>query len=247
MQAEEYKLMEQVEEKHWWFVARRAILSTMLKRLDLPPNAQIMEIGCGTGGNLQMLAGFGEVYAVEPNENAYAISVQKQQAADYTNIALPQHPFPGKSFDLIVLFDSLEHMKNDREALQAIKPSLKENGTLFITVPAFPFLWSDHDVALHHYRRYTRGELHQIVKENGYKTTYSSYFNFWLFPLIAIIRLVQKYTDHGQSEQTARSNSMLPGFLMNKLLQAVFASERWLIGRIKFPFGVSLMLVATKS
>lgn len=242
MEAKEYEIMQKLEGEHWWFVARRKVIAAMLSQLNLPANAQVLEIGCGSGGNLKMLSQFGEVYGVEPNDKARASATAKGLAKAIEKAKLPaQIPFSDKKFDLIVLLDALEHIEEDTQALKVLHGSLKDSGILFITVPAFKFLWSAHDVSCHHKRRYNKASLRKVLADAGFKEHYVSYFNFWLFPVVLTVRMVNKLL--GVKDQ---SDLKMPGKFMNKLLTGIFASERILIGKISFLFGVSLMLAAKK-
>lgn len=242
MQPEEYRRMADLEERHWWFVARRRIISELLSTLALPQNARLLEAGCGTGGNLRMLSRFGEVWAMEMDAFAREKARERGIARSIEEAVLPERPaFKGESFDAIVLFDVLEHLKEDVKSLAVLREQLAENGKLVITVPAFPFLWSDHDVACHHQRRYTKAVLCQAVREAGYRVTYVSYFNCWLFPLIAFVRFFQRAM--GKSG----SDLQMPSETVNRVLTKLFASERHFIGRGSFPVGVSLALTAEKA
>lgn len=240
MDSQIYQQMMEVEDKHWWFVARRSILEQVIENLKLPERAEILEAGCGTGGNLAMLARHGRVYGMELDETArnYASELQLGEV-EYGR--LPDDiPFPDKKFDLIVLLDVLEHLEEDTASLQALSSRLKPSGWLLITVPAFPWMWTKQDDLLHHKRRYVFQNLHQVVDTAGYKVSLINYFNFFLFPLIAGIRLILGLFNQGGNETT------MPPKLINQLLIFLFAFERHLIGRIFLPFGVSLLLLAQK-
>lgn len=241
MDAQMYQEMMEVEDKHWWFVARRSIIETVISQLNLPKSAEIFEAGCGTGGNLAMLSRHGQVYAMELNETARAVA-SELHIGDIHPGCLPDNlPFPDKKFDLIVLLDVLEHLEDDRASLQALSAKLKPSGWLLITVPAFPWLWSRHDELLHHKRRYLLHHLRQTTIDAGYDTHFVSYFNFILFPLIATVLLVQSWLNRGGNEQN------LPLDPINQLLTFLFALERHCIGRLSLPFGVSILLLAQRS
>ena len=139
MDAQMYQTMMALEEKYWWFVARRSILEKVIKQLTLPESAEIFEAGCGTGGNLAMLARHGKVYGMELNDTA-RIYASKLQLAQIQPGCLPNEiPFPDKQFDLIVLLDVLEHVEEDAKSLQALTNKLKPSGWLLITVPAVSY------------------------------------------------------------------------------------------------------------
>ena len=244
MEQKEYKIMSDIEGKHWWFRARRKIVSSMIEELNLSQNAQILEVGCGTGGNLAMLAEFGDVYAVELNKEAAKFAEEKKVAKSVIQAKLPQEvPYKDKKFDLIVFLDVVEHIEEDKETLKAINGILSDNGVLLITVPAFQFLWSEHDVALHHKRRYNKAQLKALIANSGYKTKYVSYYNFVLFPLVSAIR----FMNNSLGIKSNESDSKMPGKFVNFILEKLFASERIVLGKFVFPFGVSLILTAVKN
>ena len=182
MNREIYIRMAQVEDDHWWFARRRVIVESLLARFGLARGAAILEAGCGSGGNLRMLARRGPVCAMDIDDQA----VQFAQARGIGEVAhgrLPdQIPFGDRSFDLVLMTDVLEHLDDDGAALRALRERLRPGGLLLLTVPAFRCLWSPHDVAHHHRRRYRAGQLRKVVSEAGYEICYLSYYNFLLFP-----------------------------------------------------------------
>jgi len=235
--------MAQVEDTHWWFCSRRTIVASVLLRLGLAPGARILEPGCGTGGNFAMLARFGEVYAMDSDLEAC-----KFAGARKTAIVEPGHlpdrvPFENVSFDLVVMTDVLEHLVRDQEALSVLRERLKPGGWLLATVPAFQWLWSVHDTTHHHQRRYVAGDLRALFERAGYAVDYLNYYNFLLFPAIAVARLLGRLRKSSpQHEHDLRAHSGL----VNSLLQIVFSSERYAIGHLAVPFGVSLLVVARR-
>ena len=236
-----YQKMMAMEETHWWFVARRKILDQAIDKLTLPESAEIFEAGCGTGGNLGMLARHGQVYAMELDETARLFASDRKLAEVRSGCLPDKIPFADRQFDLIVLLDVLEHVEEDSASLQALARKLKPSGWLLVTVPAYAWLWSKQDELLHHKRRYLLRNLHQLVISAGYDVHFVSYFNSVLFPLIAAIRIVQGLFDKGGNEVT-----MPPDFI-NKILIFLFAAERHAIGRFfLIPFGVSIMVLAQR-
>lgn len=237
MDARIYTEMAALEQHHWWFAARRKILDKLISTLPLPADAQILEAGCGTGGNLAMLARYGRVYGMETNAQALELAVAKG-AAQIAEGSLPNAiPFAGHTFDLIALLDVLEHLDDDAAALRALRARMKPGGWLLITVPAYQFLWSRHDELHHHKRRYVAHGLRAVIESAGYRVHYLSYFNTWLFPLIATARLAKARSGHN-------GDLSMPNKFVNALLTKIFASERWLLGRIALPAGVSLLALA---
>jgi SAM-dependent methyltransferase len=236
-----YASMAALQSKHWWFRARRAILTDQIARLPLAPDARVLEAGCGPGGNLAMLSAFGSLCAFDFD----AESVAQARSAGHATIklgALPDAvPFEGP-FDLIAALDVVEHLDHDVASVRALVRRLAIGGHLVITVPAFQMLWSAHDVAHHHKRRYRRSQLRALVAASGCTVVKSSYFNCHLFPLIAAVRLAQKLLGLG-----ARAEDAMPGPRLNRLLQWIFSAERFALRRFNYPFGVSLLIIARRT
>ncbi len=242
MDKQVYIRMDQLEQTHWWFVARRKILSSFLEKLvHNRKNPKILEAGCGTGGNLQMLKGFGSVSTFEPDGDARGYATEKSGLEIQSGFMPQDIPFKNESFDLVVAFDVLEHVKHDTESLTALSERLSEDGQLLITVPALPFLWSGHDELHHHHRRYTKQHLKTVLEKAGYKVEKISYFNSFLFPMIAMIRSLNKVLG-----RNSHSDESMPSKWLNSLLTTVFSSEKTFLKFISFPVGVSLIAVAHK-
>lgn len=238
-----YQQMRSLEDQHWWFAGRRQIVGQMLGSLDLPKRARILDAGCGTGGNLKFLSRFGEVIGVELDDNAATLA-RERGAWPVLKGSLPDKmPFAGQQFDLIVLLDVLEHIDDDGASLRTLQNLLAPGGYLLLTVPAFPFLWSSHDEDHHHKRRYRAAGLQAIIESTGLRLRYTSYFNTWLFPLVAAIRLARRVFPVGEVGQDVQ----LPRPAVNRMLKALFSSERHWIGQHRLPFGVSLLAVARKA
>ena len=238
MERKVYEQMAKLDGSHWWFTARRRILDGLIERIVKPPkDARILELGAGTGHNLVMLSRFGEVEASELDPIARELASERL-GRPVKEAALPDlSMFPADSYDLIALLDVLEHVPDDKGSLAAIKTRLKPGGALLLTVPANPWMWSAHDAAHHHHRRYRKGQIETLARNAGYEIELLSPFNSLLFPPIAAVRLVGKMTGKDDSDDA------MPGDLINKTLDAIFGLERSLIGRVPMPFGVSLVAV----
>jgi SAM-dependent methyltransferase len=235
-----YERMREVEDRHWWFTARRHIVHGVIQTLGLPPGAQILEAGCGTGGNLATLCRFGEVTAVETDDDAARIARERKVATVLRGTLPSQMPELGRRFDLIVMLDVLEHIDDEVASLQALRRLLRPGGNLLVTVPAFPLLWSKHDVVHHHKRRYVARTLQSALRRAEWAVRRLTSYNTVLFPVIGLARALE----HLRKRNAVVDPLALPGVLANKALTYIFAAERHLVTRFRLPFGVSLLAVA---
>lgn len=243
MKSEYYEPYALAEEKHWWFAARRAILREVLRTFRLRHGATILEVGCASGGNLKMLREFGQTKACEYDEGILDLARRRHPDVEIERCELPgEIPFGNEAFDLIGLFDVLEHVDDDRGALRALRSRLRPGGRLVLTVPAFPWLWSAHDEVNLHHRRYTRESLVDALRDAGLEMVKGSYFNLLLLPLIQGIRLVADFLKRDPADQLEP-----PHPLVNGILATVMSSERSLVAGRGLPCGVSLLAVAMAS
>jgi SAM-dependent methyltransferase len=235
-----YDQMAALDEQHWWYVARRKVLTEVIRRQAQPPaGARLLEIGCGTGHNLPMLAQFGSVDALEVDETARAIA-EKRLGKPVFSAPLPDLiGVPEGHYDLVAALDVVEHIEDDRAALEGIARLLKPGGKLVATVPAHQWMWSAHDVVNHHQRRYSKSEFRRLVEGSPLKLETIGYFNSLLFPIAVAERLVSKMRGKEDADLS------LPPEPLNQALERVFAAERGLIGRIPLPPGLSLFAVAS--
>lgn len=239
MNPDAYVLMESVERVHWWFKGRREIISHLIGKLSLPARPKILEAGCGSGGNLEMLSKKGTTYAFEMNEVALQAANMHSHGANIAHGALPDAvPFPDQQFDLICMLDVLEHVADDGQALRQLSQKLASGGYVLLTVPALPSLWSEHDVTLHHYRRYSRKQLQDVIEKSGLELSWISYFNFSLLPLAWASRWYAKL--RGVSPVGDR----LPPSQLNRILKNILSAEKYLLYPGRLPIGLSLVAIA---
>ncbi|MFL6731806.1 MAG: class I SAM-dependent methyltransferase [Sphingomicrobium sp.] len=236
-----FERMAEQDQHHWWFVARRRILAEVIGRVVRPPKrARVLEVGCGTGHNLAMLGRFGKLDACELDAIARGMASDRL-GRPVLEARLPDlSMFKAGSYDLIALLDVLEHVPDDMGSLKEIRKLLKPGGALLLTVPANKWMWSAHDVAHHHFRRYAKGELQRLLTGAGFEVQLHTYFNSLLFPAVAAARIVGKL----RGSETA--DDAMPGARVNGILERVFGIEASLIGRIRMPFGVSLIAVVRR-
>jgi len=228
------------QENHWWFKARREHIRTILKKYTPNRNIKILEIGCGTGANLSMLKEYGEVYAMEMNE--FASGYASETTGLEIKIGwLPDNiPFDEK-FNIVCLFDVIEHVKDDKTALKELQKLLLPDGIAIITVPAHPLLYGVHDKMHHHYRRYSTKALRKIIDESHMKTLKISHFNFLLFPALLITRIIDIILKPERS-----TGYSIPNPFLNKILYKIFLSEKFSLNLISVPFGGSAFVILKK-
>jgi SAM-dependent methyltransferase len=235
-----YDQMAEMDQRHWWYVARRKVLAALIKRRARPPAAgRLLEIGCGTGHNLDMLSQFGSVDALEVDDTARALA-ENRLGKPVFSAPLPElEGIPQREYHLVAAFDVVEHIPDDEAAIQSIARLLRPGGKLVLTVPAHQWMWSAHDVVNHHYRRYSRAGLKRLIDGSPLKLETIGYYNSLLFPAALAERLASKLRGKDDADLS------LPPAPLNQALERVFAAERALIGRFPLPPGLSLFAVAS--
>lgn len=233
---------DELEDTHWWFIGRRAVVESTLRDFLVGASSEraILDVGCGTGGMLNLLKEFGEPVGLDSSNQAAERAHQKTGCRVIWGALPSPVSFEPASFDIITSFDCLEHIDDDAAALTAIRGLLRAGGLFLCTVPAFQFLWSVHDDLNGHKRRYTRAGLRRKLEATGLIILKISYFNSILFPVVWAIRLL------GKPLRRKTSDFSVPTFGLNRTLAAVFSAERFLLSSISLPFGVSLLAVARK-
>ncbi len=235
-----YDAMAAQDHKHWWYVARRDVLHDYVARYArLPQAARILEIGCGTGHNLAMLARFGTVEGSELDPASRALANQRFGGM-VGDARLPElEGVADKTYDMVAILDVLEHVEDDVAALKGIARRLKPGGRILITVPQYPWMWTGHDVANHHFRRYTKASLRAAITGAGLNAAHLTSFNSLLFPLAAASRIAARV------RRREGSDDAIPPSPVNDMFRTIFGFERHLIGRVPMPPGVSLAVIAT--
>jgi SAM-dependent methyltransferase len=225
-------------DRHWWHVGRRRILSKILARFLPGKDRNILEVGCGTGGNLAMLSRFGRVEGIEAHGPGVAIARARNPGLSVREGGLPD--LLEKKYDTICLFDVLEHIDDDADAIAWIEHHLTPGGWAMLTVPAYQWLWTRHDELSHHKRRYTRSSLISLLAKN-FDVAYSTYFNTHLFLAILIVILGGRLfgRDSGAIHATVASFGWT-----NAVLTNVFAAERMWLPTLSLPFGISIFVAA---
>ncbi|MBM3477560.1 MAG: class I SAM-dependent methyltransferase [Armatimonadetes bacterium] len=235
--------MRDLEDRYWWFVARRRLAVGLLDdaRLDSPT---MLDAGCGAGALLAELATRGRAYGADVSLSAIR-TTQERGLDRLAQCDIQQAAFGSEVFDAIMLCDVLEHVEDDRRAVAEAGRMLKPGGVLVVTLPALDLLWSTHDEALGHRRRYGAKRLREMLQAGGLRVERLSYGLFFLFPLALIARLVQRLTTRLRRHPPETGIVRVPR-PVNRALVGLMDIENALIRKVSLPIGVSLVAVARK-
>jgi SAM-dependent methyltransferase len=235
--------MYRVEESHWWFIGRRRIIASFVERIigELKKEQpRILDVGCGTGANLEMLSRFGEAEGVDISPDALAFC-QTRGLKNVRQGEAEHLPYEDGSFDLVAGLDVVEHLDDDLAGLKEMRRVLSPGGRVLLFVPAFMFLWGVQDDISNHRRRYTIAGLKKVACQAGLEVERASYANITFFVPVFLGRLLMRLTGLRPESE----NNITVGFL-NGLLGSVFGAEAWLLRHANFPFGVSIICVARR-
>jgi SAM-dependent methyltransferase len=238
------KTMLEVDEHHWWYRGRRRIIRAELDRLPIPEGAVVLDAGCGSGRTLEELAAYGQVQGIELDREAAEVA-RRRGLGDIQVGRLEALPWEDATFDLITCLDVIEHTPDDSVALRELRRVCRPGGWLLVTVPAYQALWSLHDEANHHYRRYNRASLRAAVLAAGWQLERITAFNTLLLAPAALVRLAQRRRRPGNGSYT--SELEVGSDWLNAVLERPLRIEaRWLSRGRRLPAGLSLMAVTRK-
>jgi SAM-dependent methyltransferase len=243
MEIDYEKKYHQVETKNWWFISRRRYLLDLLK--DAPKESKILDIGCSSGIFLKDLEQLGfkieNLFGVDISEKAIANcknnGIQNAFVMDAENIIIPE------KFDIIVASDCLEHLKDDRKAIKNWKELLKKDGKMYVFVPAFQSLWSYHDEANIHFRRYTNQELKEKLTSEKLEILKTSYWNFSLFVPVFFFRKMSFFFNKNRLH---KEGQIVENKVANSILLQLILIENKLLKYINFPFGISTFCIVKR-
>ncbi|CCW34003.1 methylase involved in ubiquinone/menaquinone biosynthesis [Chthonomonas calidirosea] len=246
MKTAEYERMYRLEEAYWWFVGRQALLEQLLQRFYGNPAKKeasvILDVGCGTGAISRRLTQWGRVVSTDFSALALEYS-RKRGLRHLVRADAMRLPLATASFDLAVCMDVLEHLPDDQAALCELFRVLKPGGRLIATVPAYPHLWGEHDLALMHFRRYMRRELEDRVNRVGFRIQKITHVMTLLYPAVALQRrLLAKRPPHDPPQAAM---PMVPE-VINRALIALLKLENRLACRFSLPFGLTILCVAER-
>lgn len=239
MKTHAYQLIKEHQFDHWWFLGRQKIIEAWIKyhTPGILEDLEILDIGAGYGALVPTLKQFGDVDVLEPYLEAHPTLQQLGARKIYPTTDFPLS-WPDHRYDIVTLFDVLAHIEKDLLTLKTIKENLlKKKGTFFLTVPAYSWLWCKHDETYGHYRRYTKRNLINLLKESGFENIQVSYFMTLLFPLAVVSRLALKLN---YSETDLKK---IPR-VVNKPLATLFGLEAKCIRRFNLPFGLNILVKA---
>jgi len=232
-------------DSHWWYRGRRRIVAGELARLELRPGAQVLDAGCGAGQTLDDLARLGGVdraHGIDMSEDAVN-AARSRGHAEVRLSGVEKLPHADEAFDLVTCLDVVEHTPDDVATFTELHRVTRPGGHLLVTVPAYQRLWSSHDVANNHYRRYRLGTLAPAAAEAGWRLERRTYFNSLLLPPAALVRLVRR----SRTNPTQRSDLDLTPKWLTPLLELPMRIEAMLIrAGIRLPAGLSLLAVFGK-
>jgi SAM-dependent methyltransferase len=239
----DYELQtHQAEDRHWWYRGRRTVLHRVIAALELPAphEARILDAGCGSGRNMVELTRYGTVTGIELSPASVQVA-RERGAGEVLEGSVLQMPFADDAFDLAVTLDVIEHLEDDLGALRELRRTVAPGGALLVTVPAYQWLWSGHDVINHHHRRYTRRSLQRVAEQAGWQQVRTTYFNSLLLPVAILLRGLDRFN---KKPTESSLDLWVPPEPLNRLLEQPLSLESSLIGRGgHIPAGLSLLSV----
>jgi ubiquinone/menaquinone biosynthesis C-methylase UbiE len=246
MRIDFYDKYASMEEKHWWFLWRLDMIERLIRSINLTPEAKILDIGCGTGGMLKQLENHGMAVGLDFAPKAIE-HCRKRGAINIVRGATEHLPFSDDTFDVVSILDVIEHLDDDNGALVNAFRVTRPGGVVFITVPAFQFLWTEHDIVNQHRRRYTTKQLRSIIESAGFETVKLTYTNTTLFLPVLLFRLAKKMVRRSINKNAMDETDISEAPpVLNWLLLQILKVETQIFCKVNMPFGVSILAVVRK-
>jgi SAM-dependent methyltransferase len=243
MQSHHYPILYRVEESHWWYLGRRRIIQSLVEKICSSlnnPDPRILDVGCGTGANLKMLESYGPTEGVDISRQA--VEFCRARGLHSVKLGAIEHlPYENGSFDVVTALDVVEHLDDDVAGLREMRRVLTKDGRVLVFVPAFMFLWGVQDDVSNHRRRYTLPNLLKAIKTAGFSIEWASYANITFFFPVLAVRSVMRWLGLRAATEYGINISV-----MNTPFSWLFAAERFVMKRGKFPFGVSAVCIARR-
>jgi len=241
-----YQTYLMLEERNWWFRARKGILLSLLESRVFCGRKplQILDVGCGPSAlYVRALQEAGhDIAGIDFSDQSIGMARKKGAKKVYNMSMESFFAYEKEPRDIILMLDMLEHVQNDLELVQSAFENIREAGTLFITVPAYQCLWGPHDEVNHHFRRYTKRKLVAIVSGAGFQVEKASYFNTLLFPLALVKKFADKFQGGGKKDFNDRSSGVI-----NRVFTWIFEVEKYFLSWMSFPYGLSILVIAHKA
>lgn len=241
------KYFHEIEKIHWWWEGRRQILRQSITKKN---GLKILDIGCGTGETLTFLENFldkPKLFGVD--SSAVAIDFAKKRGHQkILKVDAQKLPFKEGTFDYVLLLDVIEHIEDDAGTILEAKRVLRPGGHIIVTTPALQFIWSEHDTAQGHYRRYVRRRIRSLATKSRMGIERISYFNFFLSPAIIAIRLLGNLKPFKKinSYDSKLNFDVAKKSLINSLLKFIFVTEIKLMKYVSYPIGISIFAIFKK-
>jgi len=243
MEPEEYEAIARLEATHWWYEGMRHISAALLRDVNLPPGATILDAGCGPGGTSAYLSRYGRVVGLDLAKEAVNLA-RRHESLAVVRGSVSTLPFADSSFDLVTSFDVLYHraVGDDGAAVAEVARVLQPSGWFLLRLPAFEFLRSDHDRVVHTERRYLANHVRLLLEGAGLKVRRLTYANTFLFPVAALKRGLGRLRPRGEPQSDIQATSAF----VNTLLTGVLRFEAAILRRWELPIGVSVWSLAQK-
>jgi ubiquinone/menaquinone biosynthesis C-methylase UbiE len=241
------KTFYQVEVKHWWWIGRRNILKKFLSAKNDGKQHSILDAGCGTGSTIQFLNDYGVTYGVDVSSVATAFC-RKRGLKNIKTGDVSKLPYDDNFFDIVSCMDVLEHIEDENKAVKELYRVLKPGGELILTVPGLPFIFSEHDKAQGHFRRYSRNDVRELLESNGFREKRTTHFNVFLSLPIVIIRLLSRFKPFAKAADfdSKLNYDIYKMRILNDMLSFIFSLEAILLQKTDLPFGVSILAIYQK-
>lgn len=243
MDAREYENLDRIEEQHWYYAGKREFVRCWIERVSPPVAGKVLlDCGAGTGRFAREMEARCRVMVLDDHEEALRMLRSRFRPDQILSLAGDRVPLPDASLDYVTALDVLEHTPDDSAVVRGFHRLLRSDGLAVVTVPASMALWSDWDVGLHHFRRYSQPQLKTLFPSADWELVHVNYTNVLVYPMVWMVRRWRVW--FSKSAGQIRAEDKLPPFWLNRLMRIQFV--RLALWRIPFPFGVSLLLVARK-
>ena len=250
MQPQFYKQTARVEDQHWWFLSRRALVARHIQKMALPSDASILDAGCGTGATTRFLERYGRVTGIDKSPIALAFAREKTEHAHLIEADVNELDclLPPESFDLVTFFGVLNHqwIPDDVKMLQRVKRVLKPGGHVLLTESAFRILTRRHDVVDLAKTRYRMADFRSYFAQVGLEFRWGRYFNAAAFPICLLEAAWYRLFGRSDNGNGDLAELTLPPRAVNSMLRFYMDVERRLSSWIPLPFGVTLLVVGRK-